>query len=283
MYLINQLDLLTQFGTILTLLLSAMSVMKIVKIFMQVSIDGFLLKHRGKRAPADVHRRIRVLDEHLLTREGSRRLSMLVDGGKKKRRLSSRELMKQDQSPGIELTIRNGDNDARVFDNPMKNSNGPSSLARGDVALKTKVDALMKDNIELKKSNIELKNCTIELKKSNIEMTKSTIELKNSNTELQNEIKKLNKQVAMILAGSMPNSNTVARTEPKNKKWKSAKNKLKSVAAFKQRRRSSLMTSSAEVDFVNNVHVDDETGRQYSINPETGISEWLDSEEEAVR
>jgi len=35
---------------------------------------------------------------------------------------------------------------------------------------------------------------------------------------------------------------------------------------------------------VNNVHVDDETGRQYSINPETGISEWLDSEEEeAVR
>ena len=89
----------------------------------------------------------------------------------------------------------------------------------------------------------------------------------------------------MLLSGSMASSKTVAKTtgKTKNKKWKTAKNKLKSVAAFKQRRRSSLMTSSTEVDFVNNVHVDDETGRQYSINPETGISEWLDSEEEAVR
>jgi len=100
--------------------------------------------------------------------------------------------------------------------------------------------------------------------------------------EWQKEMTEMKRQMAMLLAGSMPSSNTVARTEPKNKKWKSAKNKLKSVAAFKQRRRSSLMTSSTEVDFVNNVHVDDETGRQYSINPETGISEWLVEEEEKV-
>ena len=90
----------------------------------------------------------------------------------------------------------------------------------------------------------------------------------------------------MLLAGSTPNSKTVARTKPKTKKWKSAKNKLKSVAAFKQRRRSSLMTSSAEVDFVNNVHVDVETGREYSIDPTTGNAEWLvkgeEEEEEEV-
>ena len=47
------------------------------------------------------------------------------------------------------------------------------------------------------------------------------------------------------------------------------------------------MTSSIEVDLVNNVHVDEATGRQYSINPTTGDSEWLDNtekeeEEEAV-
>jgi hypothetical protein len=113
-----------------------------------------------------------------------------------------------------------------------------------------------------------------------MELKNSKIESKNSNMELQKDMTEMKRQMAMLLAGSMPSSNTVARTEPKNKKWKSAKNKLKSVAAFKQRRRSSLMTSSTEVDFVNNVHVDDETGRQYSINPETGISEWLVEEEE---
>ena len=71
----------------------------------------------------------------------------------------------------------------------------------------------------------------------------------------------------------------------KTKKWKSATNKLKSVAAFKQRRRSSLMTSSTEVDLVSsvNIHVDKATGQKYSINAKTGASEWLGkTEEEAV-
>ena len=149
----------------------------------------------------------------------------------------------------------------------------------------------MQSNIELKNSNLELKNCTIELKNSNIEMKKSTTELKNSNLELKNrttELKNSNMelqkdvlemkgQMAMLLAGSTPNSKTVV-AKTKTKKWKSAKNKLKSVAAFKERRRSSLMTSSSEVNFVNNVHFDVETGRHYRINPETEVSEWLDSE-----
>ena len=71
----------------------------------------------------------------------------------------------------------------------------------------------------------------------------------------------------------------------KTKKWKSATNKLKSVSAFKQRRRSSLMTSSTEVDLVSsvNIHVDKATGRKYSVDAQTGVSEWLDDVvEEAV-
>jgi len=38
------------------------------------------------------------------------------------------------------------------------------------------------------------------------------------------------------------------------------------------------MTSSAEVDLVSSVdtHVDKATGRRYSINAKTGMSEWLD-------
>jgi len=65
------------------------------------------------------------------------------------------------------LTIRNGNNDGRVFDNPMTNRNGQASLDGGDVGWKTKVEALMRSNIELKNSNIELK---MELKNSNIEL-----------------------------------------------------------------------------------------------------------------
>ena len=289
-----KLAILTRFGTVLTLLLTAMSSMKFVKVQLQRCIDH-CIKTKAKKDRAepaeDVLRRERVLDEHAITNVGNkmRRLSSKSSNNTKperKRRLSSRDLMKQEalsgseELSGIELTIRTGGNDGRVFDNPMRNSNGPASLAGGDVALKTKVEALMKSNVELKKSNVELKNSNIELKNSNIETKNSTIELKNSNMKLQKEMTEMKRQVAMLLAGSMPSSNTVARTEPKNKKWKSAKNKLKSVAAFKQRRRSSLMTSSTEVDFVNNVHVDDETGRQYSIDPTTGISEWLVQGEE---
>ena len=292
---------LTRFGTVLTLLLTAMSSMKLVKVQLQRCIDHCIKTRAQKNRvePAeDVLRRERVLDEHAITNVGAkmRRLSSRSSNKTKperKRRLSSRELMKQEtlsgrESSGIELTIRNGDNDARVFDNPMKNSNGPSSLARGDVALKTKVEALMKSNIELKKSNIELKmelknsttelkNSNLELKNSNIELKNRTTELKNSNMELQKDVLEMKGQMAMLLAGSTPNSKTVV-AKTKTKKWKSAKNKLKSVAAFKERRRSSLMTSSSEVNFVNNVHFDVETGRHYRINPETEVSEWLDSE-----
>jgi hypothetical protein len=65
------------------------------------------------------------------------------------------------------------------------------------------------------------------------------------------------------LVGNRGGSKIIGKsTKTKTKKWKSATNKLKSVAAFKQRRRSSLMTSSTEVDLVSsvNVHVDKATG-----------------------
>ena len=173
----------------------------------------------------------------------------------KKRRLSSRELMQEKRS-SIELVIRNGDKDARVLDNPMKSKNGQKTVAGGEVGLKQEIVALKKEMKAMKKEQAE-------------------------------KMKAMEKKIAMIVAGSVPSSNTVAITKSnQKKKWKSAKNRLKSVAAFKQRRRSSLMTSSIEVDLVNNVHVDEATGRQYSINPTTGESEWLDNtekeEEEAV-
>ena len=265
---------------VLTLFLSVMGALRTMKCAGEKILDTSIVlmnEKLNKKIPEDVLRRKRILDEHVLTKEGTRRLSMLVGGGsekpQKQRRLSSRELelMKKEQSSGIELVIRNGDNDGRLFDNPMKKS-GQTSVAVGDVALKQEIVALKKEIVALKKDNIGLKQDIIGLKR----------EMK----QMKEKNKAMDNKIAMILASSMPSSKTLAKPKTKTKKWKSAKNKLKSVAAFKQRRRSSLMTSSAEVDFVNNVHVDVETGREYSIDPTTGAAEWLvkgeEEEEEEV-
>jgi len=67
--------------------------------------------------------------------------------------------------------------------------------------------------------------------------------------------------------------------DEKEKSEKKEMNKTQpKTFAFKQRQRSSFMTSSAEVDLVSSVdtHVDKATGRRYSINAKTGMSEWLD-------
>ena len=238
---------------VLTLFLSVMGALRTMKYAGEKILDTSIVlmnKKLNKKIPEDVLRRKRILDEHLLTKKGSRRLSMLVGGGsekpQKQRRLSSRELMnqvkgkpqkqrrlssrelelmKKEQSSGIELVIRNGDNDARVYDNPIKGSAGQTSLPDGDVALKAQVVALK---------------------------TKMDVVMK-SNVELQKEMAEIKRQMALLLAGSMPSSKTVAKTtKPVTNKnqWKSAKNKLKSVAAFKQRRRSSLTNNSVESDLV---------------------------------
>ena len=103
------------------------------------------------KQPNDVLRRKRILNEHLLTKEGTRRLSMSVGGGggkpekqkrlssrelmgqvqskpKKQRRLSSRELMKEEKNKstavdiGIEMTsLGSGSRDEMMeYSNPLK-------------------------------------------------------------------------------------------------------------------------------------------------------------------
>jgi hypothetical protein len=226
----NKVEFITRIATMFTLLLSAMSGMKFMKSYLELMIDKCCMRRPLGEVPDDVRKRYKILNETNL----ARRQSGVVFGGggeapRKQRRLSSRELMKQEQSSGIELVIRNGDKDARVYDNPINNSDGQTSLPDGDVALKVQVVALKTKMDAVMKSNIELKN---------------------SNTDLKKEMAEIKRQVAMLLSGSMASSKTVAKTITKNKKWKSAKNKLKSVNAFKQRRRSSLMTSSVELDLV---------------------------------
>ena len=109
-------------------------------------------------------------------------------------------------------------------------------------------------------STMQLKNSNMKLQKGMKEMKRQVAieEIKNDNRqktqalerlEMKEEIKALKQQMAMLLtAGSVPDAKAASKKNTKN--WKSAKNKLKSVAAFKQRRRSSLMTSSVELDLV---------------------------------
>jgi hypothetical protein len=102
--LLRKLDFSSMLSVLIAYTLTALSVLGTGKMFCQKGLDA-LLKYRANKnnatVPLDVLRRERILDEHLLTKDGSRRLSMSVGGGsdkpQKQRRLSSRELMQQEK------------------------------------------------------------------------------------------------------------------------------------------------------------------------------------------
>ena len=76
--LLDEKDLIALFTAVLTLFLSIISFMKIVKIFGAKYLDAYLRWKNAKNGtaiPEDVLRRQRVLDEHNLTAKGTRRLS----------------------------------------------------------------------------------------------------------------------------------------------------------------------------------------------------------------
>jgi len=87
---------------VLTLFLSVMGALRTMKCAGEKILDTSIVlvnQKFNKKIPEDVLRRKRILDEHVLTKEGTRRLSMMVGDGsekpQKQRRLSSRELMSQ--------------------------------------------------------------------------------------------------------------------------------------------------------------------------------------------
>ena len=68
------------------------------------------------------------------------------------------------------------------------------------------------------------------------------------------------------------------------KHWKRAKSKLKTLNAFKKRRRSSLKTNvrNVELDLVDETFVDPVSGRRYSVDNVTGESVWKAKEQNGV-
>jgi len=209
--------------------------------------------------------------------------------------------IKATSSPDDEGGDIKGDVEMVGFENPMKKMGEMKEMKKGNSAKKSNSNfpghLIVAGEEKERKEKIEQPNTTNDAgrvfdnpmgeKIGKNMFTGGEVELKKEIIALKNKIDGLEKQMAMTVAGSIPSANSVAKTTPKTKtkKWKSATNKLKSVSAFKQRRRSSLMTSSTEIDLVSsvNIHVDKATGRKYSINPKTGASEWLDKTvEEAV-
>ena len=68
-----KLDDLTRFGTVLTLMLTVVAVLKVVKLVMEVAIDTTIEVTAGEgELPKDVKRRKIVLEEQIMTRAGSR-------------------------------------------------------------------------------------------------------------------------------------------------------------------------------------------------------------------
>jgi len=103
----------TRLGTVLTLMLSAIGIMRVVKALLGFLIDVCLVrraKKTGHAAPSDVDRRLHILNEKFLTETAdmdhhqeetaARRLSQIGSfrQPKKQRRLSSRDLMQQDKT-----------------------------------------------------------------------------------------------------------------------------------------------------------------------------------------
>jgi hypothetical protein len=152
--LLRKLDFSSMLSVLIAYTLTALSVLGTGKMFCQKGIDALMRRRARKtneKVPSDVLRRERILDEHLLTQAGSRRMSMSVDGGggperqrrlssrellqqdkgkpKKQRRLSSRELMQQEEEGnatavdiGIEMTAFGSgrNNGSTAYSNPMR-------------------------------------------------------------------------------------------------------------------------------------------------------------------
>ena len=225
---------------VLTLFLSVMGALRTMKCAGEKILDTSIVlmnEKFNKKIPEDVLRRKRILDEHVLTKEGTRRLSMMVGDGsekpqkqrrlssrelmsqvkgkpQKQRRLSSRELMKLKKDDaiadeiGIEMTEFGfeSSNTNEVFSNPMRKAAAGSGRRRhSSTSLSAFEQKTVKKNgggedageMEQKVRKMELK-----LEEQSNQMKKQSEEIRQTKEEHGREIEKLKEQFKMIVAAS---------------------------------------------------------------------------------
>ena len=254
-------DLTTSFITVLTFCLSAMSVMRIVKTFSELELDRFLVWYSEKYnlpIPKDVARRIRILDEHMITGKpgrGQRRLSSLANvlAGvgqegvgpeeivveqqqkenkkkipKKKRRLSSREVIMQHSNP---MPKKSTAQSAEIEMTAVEMT-GVSNIEAKILQMKQQ----MEQQMEQRKKEMEEK---MEQQKQGMEQMKKQMEQQKQAMEQQKQ--------AM------------------EQKMTTQKQEIDEL-------RASIDETAVEI------LVDEESGRRYSYSNTTGVTEWLDDE-----
>ena len=206
-------------------------------------------KKNKTRAPHDVLRREAILDEHAITkRQGGRRISTVFQDGRDGGRSE------------IELMVINDDqkniNDAvDSFSNPMRrNNSNPVGRRRRSSAPSAFVAPPPSPRRGGAPSSME----------------ERMEQLMRDNIEMKEQLQKLTQKVlgpgtGKTTQGAKTTTTTTQRTKRLSKVMKA--------------RRNSHSTQLPEVD-PEQVHVDEATGRRYSVNMNTGESTWLDEKGE---
>jgi len=264
----DKVALLARIASMFALLLSAMSGMKVFKTYLQLVIDICFMKCKKKEdIPKDVLRRQRILEEHNLTAKGTRRLSsvgnvlmglknmqdkdkntdadaetvMNIKKPKKKRRLSSRELIEEQN----------------MMSNPMpkKKTAASSVIEMTELSLASSSRSTnSSDIIEVKEENQKLRLELVGLR--------DEMESKLYNQEQKMETRLYDQeQEAIRLKEEME-----ARMEARFEKQQKQINDL--VATI----------SSNSTDPNIEITTDEETGRRYSYNHSSGETTWVDEE-----
>ena len=167
---------------VLTLFLSVMSFLHFFKTFGELGIDKlvtFLAKRKNAPIPDDVKRRTAVLEEHLITRQGNRRFSLSENHGggtappkERKRRLSSRELMKN----------------AGMMSNPMKSLNGNTTIEMTNIHVTAGGEGNAMGLREVERMLMEMKE---EMEKQKQEMEQQKQQMEQRMEQQQQEINRL--------------------------------------------------------------------------------------------
>ena len=228
---------------VLTLFLSVMGALRTMKCAGEKILDTSIVlmnEKLNKKIPEDVLRRKRILDEHVLTKEGTRRLSMLVGGGsekpqkqrrlssrelmsqvkgkpQKQRRLSSRELMKlkKDNATADEIGIEmtgfgfESSNANEMFSNPMRKAAAGSGRRRHSSTslsafeqktVRTKGGGGGQDEMEQKMRKMELK---LEEQSERIKVQGREIEqMKKQSEQMKEQSEQMKEQIKLLVAAS---------------------------------------------------------------------------------
>jgi hypothetical protein len=212
---LDKVNLQTRLGTVLTLMLSAIGIMRVVKAFLELLIDVCLVrraKKTGQDTPSDVDRRLYILNEKFLTETAdldhhqkqttAPRLSQIGSSrnAKKQRRLSSRDLMQQVKgnttADDIGIEMRDfgfeSSNGNVAYSNPLKKAAAGRGRRRHS---STSLSAFEEKTVNTKSVGGGEGQHEMEQKMKNMEL-----KLEEQSREHREEIEQMKQQITLLLS-----------------------------------------------------------------------------------